>query len=82
MKKSKTISAKELEDKFDRGEDVLEHFDVRKAKMVAPHIQRVNVDFPVWMVRRLDLEATRLGITRQALIKTWIGAELDQHHAA
>ena len=27
---------------------------------------------------RLDAEATRLGVTRQAVIKTWIAERLDQ----
>jgi hypothetical protein len=35
-----------------------------------PHARRqVHVDFPCWMVERLDAEAERLGVTRQALIK-------------
>ena len=41
-------------------------------------VQRVNVDFPVWMVESLDAEATRLGITRQPIIKTWIAERLDR----
>lgn len=39
---------------------------------------RVNVDFPAWTVSGLDKEATRLGISRQALIKVWIAERLDQ----
>jgi hypothetical protein len=30
------------------------------------------------MVDSLDREAERLGITRQAVIKTWIGERLDR----
>jgi hypothetical protein len=29
---------------------------------------RVNVDFPVWMIERLDREANRMGVPRQSLI--------------
>lgn len=36
----------------------------------------VNVDFPAWMVRDLDMEAGRLGVTRQWLIKMWIVEKL------
>ena len=39
-------------------------------------IKRVNVDFPMWVVDGLDKQATRLGITRQALIKVWIAERL------
>ncbi len=40
--------------------------------------KRVNVDFPLWMVAKLDGEADRLGLTRQSLIKFWIGERLDR----
>jgi hypothetical protein len=38
MKKSQTekTTAKNLEEKFDRGEDVLDYFDVRKARVIGP----------------------------------------------
>ena len=38
--------------------------------------RRVNVDFPAWMVERLDREAGRLGVTRQSVIKMWIAERL------
>ncbi len=38
MKKSQAeaTTAKNLEDKFDRGEDVLDYFDLRKARVINP----------------------------------------------
>ena len=38
MKKSQgdATTAKNLEEKFDRGEDVLDYFDVRKARVLRP----------------------------------------------
>ena len=38
MKKSQTDSttAKNLEEKFNRGEDVLDYFDVRNARVISP----------------------------------------------
>ena len=38
MKKSQgeATTAKNLEEKFDRGEDVLDYFDVRKARVIDP----------------------------------------------
>jgi uncharacterized DUF497 family protein len=32
-------------------------------------VQRVNVDFPVDLLRSIDREARRIGVTRQAFIK-------------
>lgn len=39
--------------------------------------QRVEFRLPVWMVGRLDREARRRGVTRQALIKMWLAERLD-----
>jgi len=43
MRKSqdKVTTAKNLEEKFDRGEDVLDYFDVRKARVVRHGLSRV-----------------------------------------
>ena len=39
--------------------------------------RRVNVDFPEWMIQSLDNEAARLGVTRQSIIKVWLGERLE-----
>ena len=39
--------------------------------------KRVNVDFPLWMVNRLDESAKQRGVTRQALIKMWLADRLE-----
>jgi hypothetical protein len=72
----KTITAEELDEKFDNGEDVSEYFDWSKARRPNLEARRVNVDFPAWMVERLDREAGRLGVTRQSVIKMWIAERL------
>ena len=48
--------------------------------MLAPGatwMKRVNVDFPVEMLRRIDEEAKRVGVNRQALIKMWLNDRLE-----
>ena len=40
-------------------------------------LRRVIVDFPLWMVERLDREAKRLGVRGQSVIKLWIAEKLD-----
>jgi hypothetical protein len=72
------MKAKELDEKFDRGEDVTSHLDLTKIRRPNQEPRRVNVDFPVWMIDSLDREAKRLGITRQALIKVWIAERLER----
>ena len=76
MKKENLISAEEFERRFDNGESVLEYCDLTKVESAALEPQRVNVDLPRWMVKGLDKEAQRLGVTRQSVIKTWLAEKL------
>jgi len=32
---------------------------------------------PLWMVEQLDQEASRLGVTRQSIIKVWLAERLE-----
>lgn len=43
--------------------------DLAKAVRPGRAVQRVNVDFPIDLLREIDQEAKRLGVTRQAFIK-------------
>ena len=76
----KTISAEEFDRRFDDGEDMGDYIDWGATQRPGLETKRVNVDFPQWMIARLDTEAKRRGVTRQALIKMWLSDRLD--HAA
>lgn len=77
------MKASEIDKKFDAGENVLEHFDLKKGQRLNQEAKRVNVDFPAWMVESLDQEAKRVGVTRQSVIKMWIAERLeDTTHGA
>jgi hypothetical protein len=43
--------------------------DLSRAGRPGREVQRVNVDFPVDLLRAIDREARRIGVTRQAFIK-------------
>ncbi|BBZ26520.1 hypothetical protein MMAD_08150 [Mycolicibacterium madagascariense] len=75
------MKAEEFDARFDAGEDVTHALDAARARRPGEEHRRVNVDFPAWMIVELDREATRLGVTRQSLIKVWIAERLD-HSAA
>ena len=75
-KKTKKISAAAFDRKFDRSEDITAYLDLKNATVV----QRVNVDFPSWMVEMLDQEAIKMNVSRQAIIKMWIRERLDPSH--
>ena len=82
MSKLKTkTTAKNLEAKFDAGEDVSDYFDPARATRPGHKKSRVNVDIPDWMIRRLDLVAGRNGIARQSLIKHWLADRLKAEAA-
>lgn len=72
------MKAKNLDKKFNSGEDIIKYLDLQKAMRPGQEQRRVNVDFPEWMVDSLDKEARRLGVTRQAVIKVWIAAKLKE----
>jgi len=72
------MKAEEFEKMFDDGEDISHLLDLSSAKRPNQEQKRVNVDFPKWMVHRLDKEARRVGVTRQSIIKIWLAERLEQ----
>jgi hypothetical protein len=73
------MKASEFDKKFDEGvEDVIDDLDMSSATRPNKEHKRVNVDFPLWMVESLDREASRVGVTRQSIIKMWIAEMLDK----
>lgn len=72
------MKAKEFDKKFDAGEDVTKYLDPSKARRPGHEQQRVNVDFPTWMIEALDREASRLGVPLQSLIKMLIVQHLEE----
>ena len=75
----KFMKAKDLDKIFDDGQvDITDHLDLSTAFRPGQELKRVNVDFPTWMIDRLDTEANRLGVPRQSLIKVWIGEKLEK----
>lgn len=72
------MKAKDLDKRFDSGEDITESLDISKAKRPGRDQKRINVDFPVWMIDSLDKEAKRLGVPRQSIIKIWIAERLKE----
>ena len=72
------MKAKDLDKIFDDGEvDINDYLDMSTAFRPGQELKRVNVDFPVWMIERMDKESSRLGVPRQSLIKVWIAEKLE-----
>ena len=71
------MKAKTFDSDFDSGKDVTGSLDIKKARRPLQEQKRVNVDFPTWMIESLDREASRLGVTRQSIIKVWLAERLE-----
>ena len=67
--KKKYLTATEFEEQFETGEDLTSYLDLDQALRPGLEQKRVSVDFPVWMVQKLDKVAKHLGVTRQSVIK-------------
>ena len=46
------MKAKTFDEKFDKGNDILDLLDFTKAKRSMQDQKRVNFDFPAWMIDR------------------------------
>ena len=78
--KKKYITASEFDEKFDAAEDLSAYFDIDKASRPGLKYRRVSVDFPDWMVQKLDKISKRLGVTRQSVIKVFISEKLKEEN--
>ena len=76
------MNSSEFDRRFDEGESVLEALDLKGARRRRLEQKKVNVDFPLWMIEALDQEASRLGVTRQSIIKVWLAERLEQRSRA
>ena len=77
--KSLPATAQEFDRRFNDGEDLESlGIDVSKATQPCLEIKRINIDIPAHFVDRLDHWAAVRGMTRQALIKSWLYDRLEQ----
>ncbi len=75
-KRNKTISSKEFDERFDKGEDMTGFLNVKKTQ-TNKHTQRINIDFPNAFLVKIDKEARKIGVARTALIKLWLSERIE-----
>lgn len=67
------MKAEEVDRIFEgASQSLTQYLDPATSRRPDLEIKRVNVDFPIWMVQALDREAQRVGVSRQAIVKTWL----------
>lgn len=72
------MKSNEFDTKFDSGEIVTSELDLSTSTSINHTPKRINLDMPQWMIAKLDWEASRLGVTRQSVIKIWLAERLSQ----
>nr|VFJ74225.1 MAG: hypothetical protein BECKFW1821C_GA0114237_105914 [Candidatus Kentron sp. FW] len=76
------MKAKDFDKKFDDGvEDIINDLDLSTMRRPNLEQKRINVDFPSWVIDSLDREASRIGVTRQSIIKMWLVERLQTEAA-
>ena len=70
-------TAEEFDRAFDNGEDIDEYVDWNKSRRPNLEQKRVNLDLPKWMIEKLDIEAKRIGVARQAIMKMFLAERLE-----
>lgn len=73
------MKANEFDQKFDDGEDIIEHLDLAKANRSRSTQTMVSIELPAWIVESIDREAHRLGVTPQSIIQTSLTEHLAVH---
>lgn len=80
----KTITAEELDKKFDDGEDVSEYMDFSKAKRLKDFIsenkneqENVNIYFPKSVLAIIDKKVQEIGVDRESFIKMVVAERLN-----
>jgi hypothetical protein len=77
---SKTLTADEIADMADQGEDVSRFF-TNTGTLKYP-ARSVQIDFPTEMAQELEELAQELNISVQAVILSYLRQALDQHYLA
>jgi hypothetical protein len=73
------MKAKAIDKKFDDAKsDIVGDLDLSTINRPNQMQRRVNVDFPAWMIDSLDKEASKVGVTRQSIIKVWLAERLEE----
>ena len=78
MKKQSPMTAQEFEQRFDDGEDITPFIDMSSIRRPGVEPRRVNVDFPEWMIEKLDWQSRLIGVSRQALVKLWVSERIQK----
>ncbi|MFA7084501.1 MAG: CopG family antitoxin [Arcobacteraceae bacterium] len=79
------MKANEFDALFEK-EDISKHLDLSKKTNVADFeksvikTKKINVDLPENILFLIDKEASKIGVTRQSIIKVWLAQRLKTEY--
>jgi hypothetical protein len=71
------MKAEAFDQHFDQGETITECLDLSQARRPGHELRAVTIEFPEWMLRALDREARRLGVSRESIVKVLLAERLE-----
>jgi hypothetical protein len=57
--------------------DITPFIDKSSLRRPGLEARRMNVDFPEWIIEKLDVQSMLIGVSRQSLIKLWISERVQ-----
>ena len=82
MKRKLAKSSKELDRRFDAGEDIHDLIEMSEAKVIHHGKKvRITLDIAESLVKEIDEIRKAIGVERGALIKVWLHERLKQEKA-
>lgn len=80
-KDDEEVKASDIDEAFERGDDMRRYFDMTKPRVIRPaktKTRKVNLTLPDWMVESLDAEADELAVSRNAVVNTWLAEKIAE----
>ncbi|OKH14667.1 type II toxin-antitoxin system BrnA family antitoxin [[Limnothrix rosea] IAM M-220] len=70
------MKAEEFDAKFEAGEDMTEFLDFSTARRPNREKKKVELNLPVWIIRKLESEAEKEGISMQVYLENYLAQQL------
>jgi predicted DNA binding CopG/RHH family protein len=70
------MKAEEFDEKFEADEDLTELMDFSTARRSNRKKQVIELKLPLWMIRQLETEAQKQGISPQAFLENYLHEHL------
>jgi hypothetical protein len=70
------MKAEEFDARFDAGEDMSEFLDFSTARRPNREKQKIELDLPFWIIRKLEAEAQKEGVSTQTFLENYLARHI------